>query len=420
MANGQESYESMLSSLDRAASLLGLKESDYIELKYPERELKVSIPVEMDDGHIQVFEGYRVQHSSARGPCKGGLRFHPQVDIDEVKALAAWMTFKCALVNIPFGGAKGAIKVDPGALSKKELERLTRRYTAMILPLIGPDQDIPAPDVGTTAEIMGWVMDTYSRFKGHVEPGVVTGKPIDVGGSLGRVEATGRGVMMVTRETLHRLGRQMKDATVAIQGKGNVGITTAQLLYEEGCRIVAVSGTSGGILKRSGLDIPSILSYLEEKPGNLLSGYQGEGIEHIDNETLLTLDVDILIPAALENQLTSDMAPRVQAGIVIEAANGPTTPEADTIFEKRGVIVVPDILANAGGVVVSYFEWAQNIQKVSWDEDEINNMLEKIMIRAFNDVWDGAEKDRITLRLSAYKLAVDRVVKAKKIRGVFP
>lgn len=420
MANGQESYESMLSSLDRAASLLGLKESDYIELKYPERELKVSIPVEMDDGHIQVFEGYRVQHSSARGPCKGGLRFHPQVDIDEVKALAAWMTFKCALVNIPFGGAKGAIKVDPGALSKKELERLTRRYTAMILPLIGPDQDIPAPDVGTTAEIMGWVMDTYSRFKGHVEPGVVTGKPIDIGGSLGRREATGRGVMMVTRETLLRLGRQMKDATIAIQGMGAVGSKAAQLLYGEGCRIVAVSDVSGGMYKRSGLDIPSILSYLEEKPGNLLSGYQGEGIERIDNETLLTLDVDILIPAALENQLTSDMAPRVQAGIVVEAANGPTTPDADTIFEKRGVIVVPDILANAGGVVVSYFEWAQNIQKVSWDEDEINNMLEKIMIRAFSDVWDGAENDRITLRLSAYKLAVDRVVKAKKIRGVFP
>ncbi|MBP8988648.1 MAG: Glu/Leu/Phe/Val dehydrogenase [Clostridia bacterium] len=420
MANGQESYESMLSSLDRAASLLGLKESDYIELKYPERELKVSIPVEMDDGHIQVFEGYRVQHSSARGPCKGGLRFHPQVDIDEVKALAAWMTFKCALVNIPFGGAKGAIKVDPGALSKKELERLTRRYTAMILPLIGPDQDIPAPDVGTTAEIMGWVMDTYSRFKGHVEPGVVTGKPIDIGGSLGRREATGRGVMMVTRETLHRLGRQMKDATIAIQGMGAVGSKAAQLLYGEGCRIVAVSDVSGGMYKRSGLDIPSILSYLEEKPGNLLSGYQGEGIERIDNETLLTLDVDILIPAALENQLTLDMAPRVQAGIVVEAANGPTTPDADAIFEKRGVIVVPDILANAGGVVVSYFEWAQNIQKVSWDEDEINNMLEKIMIRAFSDVWDGAENDRITLRLSAYKLAVDRVVKAKKIRGVFP
>lgn len=420
MANGQESYESMLSSLDRAASLLGLKESDYIELKYPERELKVSIPVEMDDGHIQVFEGYRVQHSSARGPCKGGLRFHPQVDIDEVKALAAWMTFKCALVNIPFGGAKGAIKVDPGALSKKELERLTRRYTAMILPLIGPDQDIPAPDVGTTAEIMGWVMDTYSRFKGHVEPGVVTGKPIDIGGSLGRREATGRGVMMVTRETLHRLGRQMKDATIVIQGMGAVGSKAAQLLYGEGCRIVAVSDVSGGMYKRSGLDIPSILSYLEEKPGNLLSGYQGEGIERIDNETLLTLDVDILIPAALENQLTLDMAPRVQAGIVVEAANGPTTPDADAIFEKRGVIVVPDILANAGGVVVSYFEWAQNIQKVSWDEDEINNMLEKIMIRAFSDVWDGAENDRITLRLSAYKLAVDRVVKAKKIRGVFP
>ncbi|NLO36894.1 MAG: Glu/Leu/Phe/Val dehydrogenase [Clostridiaceae bacterium] len=420
MQESFDTYQSLLYSLDRAAALLGLEENDYVALKYPERELKVSIPVEMDDGRIEVFEGYRVQHSTSRGPCKGGLRYHPEVDINEVKALAAWMTLKCAVVNIPYGGAKGAVKVDPYQLSKAELKRLTRRYTAMILPLIGPEKDIPAPDVGTNAEIMGWIMDTYSMFKGYSVPGVVTGKPVDIGGSLGRREATGRGVMLITRETLHRMGKPVLGTTVAIQGMGNVGGTTARLLELEGCRIVAVSDISGGIYKRSGLDITDILAYLGSGSGNLLSGYEGDGVKHITNEVLLTLDTDILIPAAMENQITLEIAPRIRARVIVEAANGPTTSDADAVLEKQGVTVVPDILVNAGGVVVSYFEWIQNIQSLTWDEEEVNRTLEKIMIRAFNDVWDSALSDKIPLRMGAYKIAIDRVVKAKKIRGVFP
>lgn len=420
MNEGQGIYESVLISLDRAAALLGLQEKDYAALRYPERELKVAIPVEMDDGRVEVFEGYRVQHSTSRGPGKGGLRYHPQVDVDEVKALAAWMTFKCAVVNIPYGGAKGAVKVDPLRLSKNELKRLTRRYTAMILPLIGPERDIPAPDIGTNAEIMGWIMDTYSMFKGYTVPGIVTGKPVEIGGSLGRREATGRGVMLITRETLHRMGRPVLGTTIAIQGMGSVGGTTAKLLDQEGCRIVAVSDVSGGLYKRSGLDIPAILAYLQESPGNVLTGYTGDGVKHITNEVLLTLDTDILIPAAIENQLTLELAPRIRAKIVIEAANGPTTSDADAVLEKQGITVVPDILVNAGGVVVSYFEWIQNIQSLTWDEEEVNRTLEKIMIRAFNEVWEDAVNSKLSLRMSAYKLAVDRVVKAKKIRGVFP
>ncbi len=420
MSDTYNPYTDMLDSLEKAARLLGLEERDYAAMKYPERELKVSIPVEMDDGQIKVFEGYRVQHSTSRGPCKGGLRYHPEVNIDEVKALAAWMTFKCAVVNIPYGGAKGAVKVDPLTLSREELKRLTRRYTGMILPLIGPERDIPAPDVGTNAEIMGWIMDTYSMFKGYTVPGVVTGKPIEIGGSLGRREATGRGVMLVTRETLHRMGIPVLGTSVAVQGMGNVGSTTARLLQQEGCRIVAVSDVSGGVYKRTGLNIPEILDYLQDKPGNLLSGYDGDGTKHITNEGLLTMDVDILIPAALENQITLDIAPRIRAKIVVEAANGPTTNEADEVLQKQGVTVVPDILVNAGGVVVSYFEWIQNIQSLTWDEDEVNRTLEKIMIRAFNDVWNDAVSSKITLRMSAYKVAIARVAKAKKIRGVFP
>ncbi|MEA4889532.1 MAG: Glu/Leu/Phe/Val dehydrogenase [Clostridiaceae bacterium] len=420
MSNSYNAYENMLNSLDRAAKLLNLEEKDYIALKYPERELKVSIPVEMDDGQIRVFEGYRVQHSTSRGPCKGGLRYHPNVDIEEVKALAAWMSFKCAVVNIPYGGAKGAIKVDPLTLSKAELKRLTRRYTAMILPLIGPEKDIPAPDVNTNAEIMGWIMDTYSMFKGYTVPGVVTGKPIEIGGSLGRGEATGRGVMLVTRATLHRMGIPVLGTSVAIQGMGNVGGTTAKLLQREGCRIVAVSDVSGGLYKRSGLNITEIQDYLQAQKGNLLINYNADGVKHITNEGLLTLETDILIPAAMENQITLDVAPQIKAKIIVEAANGPTTNEADEILEKQGIVVVPDILANAGGVVVSYFEWIQNIQSLTWDEEEVNRTLEKIMIRSFNDVWEDSLQSKITLRMSAYKVAVGRIVKAKKIRGVFP
>ena len=420
MNDDYSAYENMLNSLDRAAGLLNLDISDYMALRYPERELKVSIPVVMDNGQVQVFEGYRVQHSTTRGPCKGGLRYHEDVNIDDVKAMAAWMSFKCAVVNIPYGGAKGAVRVDPRALSHEELKRLTRRYTAMILPLIGPEKDIPAPDINTDEETMGWIMDTYSMFKGYTVPGVVTGKPIEIGGSLGRRDATGRGVMLVTRETLHRLGIPMLGTTVAIQGMGKVGGTTARLLQQEGCRVVAVSDVSGGLYKRSGLNIADILAYLKNDSHNQLIDYNGDGIKHITNEGLLGLETDILIPAAMENQITLDVATRVKAKIIVEAANGPTTNEADEVLASLGVIVVPDILANAGGVVVSYFEWIQNIQSLTWDEDEVNRTLEKIMIRAFNEVWDDSVRNTIPLRMSAYKVAVDRLVKAKKMRGVFP
>jgi len=420
MKSNYNPYENMLSVLDSAAKMLGLVENDYVILKYPERELKVSVPVEMDDGSIKVFEGYRVQHSSSRGPCKGGIRYHQDVDIDEVKALSAWMSFKCAVVNIPYGGAKGAIKVDPKQLSKAELKRLTRRYTAMILPLIGPEKDIPAPDVNTNAEIMGWIMDTYSMFKGYTVPGVVTGKPIDIGGSLGRGEATGRGVMFVTKEILHRMGMPILSTRVAVQGFGNVGGTAAKLMYREGFKIIAISDVTGGLFCKTGLNIDSILEFLKKNNGKMLIDYDEAGVTHISNEELLTVDTDVLVPAAMENQINEKIAPLIKAKIVIEAANGPTTIEGDKILEKAGKIVVPDILANAGGVVVSYFEWVQNIQSLMWDEDEVNRTLEKIMIRSFNEVWDKSKEKETTLRMGAYMVAIARIVKAKKIRGVFP
>ncbi|MEA4889377.1 MAG: Glu/Leu/Phe/Val dehydrogenase [Clostridiaceae bacterium] len=415
-------YDQMLNVLDHAAAMLGLAEKDYVMLKYPERELKVSIPVEMDNGDIRIFEGYRVQHSSSRGPCKGGIRYHQDVNIDEVKALSAWMSFKCAVVNIPYGGGKGAVKVNPQELSQNELKRLTRRYTAMILPLIGPTMDIPAPDMNTNPQIMGWIMDTYSMFKGYAVPGVVTGKPIEIGGSLGRNEATGRGVMFVTKEIMHRAGLPVTGARIAVQGLGNVGSATAKLLHQEGCRIVAVSDISGGIYCKQGLDIVRILEFIHSNPASLglLKDYDAPGVSHITNSELLTLDVDVLIPAAMENQITAEVAGQIKAKIVVEAANGPTTVEADKILEQRQITVVPDILANAGGVVVSYFEWVQNIQSLMWDEEEVNRMLEKVMVRAFNEVWDRTATRKTTMRMGAYMVAISRLVKAKQIRGVFP
>ncbi len=420
MKKAYNPYENMLEVLEKAANMLGLEEKDYITVKYPERELKVSIPVKMDDGSIRVFEGYRVQHSSSRGPCKGGIRYHQNVDNDEVKALAAWMSFKCAVVNIPYGGGKGAVKVDPRELSKNELENLTRRYTAMILPLIGPERDIPAPDVGTNSEVMGWIMDTYSLFQGYTVSGVVTGKPIEVGGSLGRTKATGRGVMLITKEILHRMGYPVIGTKIAVQGMGNVGGVTAELLYDEGCKIIAVSDVSGGVLNEKGLDIKAIVKYISAGPNNLLKDYSKEGVKHITNEELLACDAQVLIPAALENQINERIANEIKANIIVEAANGPTTVEGDKILEARGIKVIPDILANAGGVVVSYFEWVQNIQSLTWDEEEVNRTLEKIMIRAFNEVWERAGKNNTTMRIGAYMVAVDRIVKAKKIRGIFP
>ena len=413
-------YENVLKVMDEAAQILGYSESDIEPLKYPERELKVSVPVVMDDGSTRVFEGYRIQHSTSRGPAKGGIRFHPAVNNDEVKALAAWMTFKCAVANIPYGGGKGGVVCDPHELSERELRAITRRFTAAIMPLIGPDQDIPAPDVGSNAAVMGWMMDTYSMLKGHCVHGVVTGKPIELGGALGRNEATGRGVMFTTRNIMKKMGMEMKGTDVAVQGMGNVGSITAKLLHQEGMKVVAVSDVSGGIYKKEGLDIPAILAYLGKDRKNLLSGYEEDGMTRITNEELLELPVTVLVPAALENQINGTNADKIQAKLIVEAANGPTAAEADPILNEKGVVIVPDILSNAGGVVVSYFEWVQNIQSVSWTEEEVNAKLERIMNNSFEAVYNIAQEKKVPLRTGAYLIAVDRVVKAKKARAIWP
>lgn len=420
MSANYNPYDNVLQVVTNAANILGYTESDIEAIKYPERELKVAIPVRMDNGATKVFEGYRIQHSTSRGPAKGGIRFHPAVNLDEVKALAAWMTFKCAVVNIPYGGGKGGVVCDPSQLSEDELRAITRRFTAAIAPLIGPEQDIPAPDVGTNAAVMGWMMDTYSMLKGHCVHGVVTGKPIELGGALGRNEATGRGVMFTTKNIMKKLDLKVANTTVAIQGMGNVGSISAKLLYQEGLKIVAVSDVSGGIYNPDGLDVPRILDYLAQGRRQLLSCYEEACMKHISNDALLELDVNILIPAALENQINAANAERIRADIIVEAANGPTTSEADTILCEKGVLIVPDILANAGGVVVSYFEWVQNIQSVSWTEEMVNEKLKNIIDPAFEAVWDITVKNETTLRTGAYLIAVKRVVDAKKARAIWP
>ncbi|HDI11149.1 MAG TPA: Glu/Leu/Phe/Val dehydrogenase [Candidatus Acetothermia bacterium] len=413
-------YEMFQAQVDLVGGRLGLPDDLVDLLKRPERVLEVSIPVRMDDGRIRVFQGYRVQHSSARGPCKGGIRYHPQVTVDEVKALAGWMTWKCAVVDIPFGGAKGGIICDPMCLSVGELERLTRRYTAMILPLIGPRHDIPAPDVNTGAREMNWLMDTVSALRGEPMQAVVTGKDIALGGARGRREATGRGVAIITQEILERLGRKVQGTTVAVQGFGNVGSVAALLLHQAGARVVGVSDVSGAFYCEQGLDIPELVEYAQHSPHRLLAGYSAPGVQEIPKEELLTLDVDVLIPAALEGQITEQNAGRIRARIVVEGANGPTTPEADVILEERGVTVVPDILANAGGVVVSYFEWVQNLQCFYWDEEETNARLARVMRRAFQEVWDYARHRETSLRIAALMLGIERVVQAIRLRGIFP
>ena len=419
MADKYNPYKNMLQVLELAARKLGLERNDYEALKYPERELKVAIPVKMDNGDIRVFEGYRVQHSSDRGPCKGGIRYHEEVDIDEVKALAAWMTFKCAVVNLPYGGAKGAVKVDPSTLSKGELERVTRRFTASILPIIGPEKDIPAPDVNTNAEIMGWIMDTYSMLHGYAVPGVVTGKSIEIGGSLGRAEATGRGVSIITGEILKYLDMSKENVRIAIQGMGNVGGVAAKLLYELGYRVVGVADISGAYYNPDGLDIRAIHAY-QAASGNSLEGYTAAGVKKISNAELLTCDCDVLIPCALQNQITGELADGVKAKLIVEGANGPTTVEADEILNRKGGVILPDILANAGGVVVSYLEWVQNIQALTWEEDQINETLKKVMIRSFGQVLDIVKEHHVSFRIAAYMLAISKLAKAKSIRGVFP
>lgn len=413
-------YDNVQAVVKNAAAILGYSHDDYEAVLYPERELKVSIPVRMDDGNVHCFEGYRVQHSTSRGPAKGGIRYHQNVNIDEVKALAAWMTFKCAVVNIPYGGGKGGIICDPSKLSENELRNLTRRFTAMIAPIIGPDQDIPAPDVGTNAGVMGWIMDTYSMLKGHCVPGVVTGKPLELGGALGRHEATGRGVMLTTLNILNALDIPVEGSTAVIQGMGNVGSISAKLIHNAGLKVIAVSDVSCGIYNPEGLNIPEIIEYLSAKKGNLLKDYSADGVSYITNEELLELKTTVLVPAALENQINAKNAKKIQAQVIVEGANGPTTVEADEILQKRGIVLVPDILANAGGVVVSYFEWVQNIQSVSWSEEYVNEHLKTIMDQAFQAVWDIAHEKDTTLRTGAYLIAVKRVVDAKNLRGIWP
>lgn len=413
-------YENYLEILETAAQKLGLDKNDYITYAYPERELQVAVPVIMDDGNVKVFKGYRVQHSTGRGPGKGGIRFHPQVNLDEVKALAAWMTFKCAVVDIPYGGAKGGIEVDPHELSKDELRRLTRRYTAAILPLIGPEKDIPAPDVNTNGEVMAWMMDTYSMLKGYTIPGVVTGKPLEIGGSLGRTAATGRGVSIIAMEALKEFGMDSKDCRIAVQGQGNVGGWAADLLAEAGYKIVAVSDVSGGIYKADGLNMPEVRAYIQGSPSHTLEGYEAEGVEHIDNNGLITCDCDLLIPCALENQITAQNAGDIKAKLIVEGANGPTAADADAILEEKGIPLIPDILSNAGGVVVSYFEWVQNIQNLTWDEENVNNTLRKIMTTSFDNVRAIAKESNVSYRVAAYMLALKRLSAATRIRGIYP
>lgn len=380
------------------------------------RSYIVEFPVRMDDGSIRVFTGYRVQHSTHRGPAKGGIRFHPSVDLDEIKALAALMTWKCAVMNIPFGGAKGGVQCDPSKLSRGEIERITRRFTWEIAPLIGPDSDIPAPDVSTNAQTMSWIMDTYSILAGYTVPGVVTGKPIEVGGSLGREAATAQGCVYTIREAALHLGLELEGATVAVQGFGNVGWHAARLLAALGCKVLAVSDVYGGIYNEKGLDVFAVRAHCDAT-GSVVGA---PNAEPITNAELLQLPVDILVPAAIEGQITKENAPYVKARIVAEGANGPTTPSADAILEQKGVFVIPDILANGGGVTVSYFEWVQNTQKLFWQEEDINAKLDAIMTRAFHDVLRISQERKVSMRTAAYILAVDRVAIAAKLRGIFP
>jgi glutamate dehydrogenase (NAD(P)+) len=400
---------------DEAANRLGLDEGLAKVLRRPSKEITVHIPVQLDDGRLEVFTGYRVQHSVARGPAKGGVRYAPDLTLDEVRALAAWMTWKCAVVNIPFGGAKGGVICDPQLLSDFELERITRRYTAEILPLIGPELDVPAPDMNTNAQTMAWIMDTYSMHVGHTATAVVTGKPMDLGGSRGRPEATGRGCMIVTLEALKRLGIRPGEARVVIQGFGNVGGMAAQLMAQAGFRVIAIVELDGAVHNPRGLDIVALARHREET-GSLAGFAGGEGI---DVAEAMYLDCEVLIPAAKENVITSRNAARLRTRILCEGANGPTTPVADAILAENGIFVIPDILANAGGVTVSYFEWVQDRQGFFWNEELVNRRLEEIMVENFGRVVGYAEKHGVNNRTAAYMLALDRVASAIKLRGIY-
>jgi glutamate dehydrogenase (NAD(P)+) len=415
MAEHGAIFGAMLQEFDGAARLLNLEPGIWKILTHPKRQIIVSCPVQMDTGEIEVFTGYRVQYNITLGPAKGGIRYHPDVSLDEVTALAAWMTWKCAVAHIPFGGGKGGIVCDPTRMSRRELEALTRRYVAEIIDAIGPEKDVPAPDVNTNDQVMAWVMDTYSMHVGHTETAVVTGKPIELGGSLGRREATGRGVMIVAREAAKHRQVDIANATVAIQGFGNVGSVSADLIARLGAKIVAITDVRGGVYNAKGLDIPKMLEYaaahktIDDFPGG----------KPLTNEQLFALDADILIPAALENQITMDNVGSIRARIVIEAANGPTTPEANNALHERGVFVVPDILANSGGVTVSYFEWVQDRYGYFWEEDEVNARLEKKMHDAFHDVLQTSMKYNVDMRTAAYIVAIARVGTVTRVRGMY-
>lgn len=413
--NEENPFGAMISRLDRAAGLLDLEPGIYKVLCACEKEITVSIPVMMDNGEVEVFTGIRVLHNTSRGPAKGGVRFDPNVNIDEVKALAAWMTWKCAVVNIPFGGAKGGVICDPLSMSVGELERVTRRYTTGIISTLGPDSDVPAPDVNTNERVMAWLMDTYSMHVGHTVNAVTTGKPVEMGGSLGRREATGRGVMISTREALAHMKMDIKGATVAVQGFGNVGSVAAKLLSEQGCKIVAVCDRTGGWHNPKGIDVADAIDYVQKN--RTLDGY-GKG-DAISNEQLLLMDVDVLVPAALENVITTKNASQVKARIICEGANGPTTAGADSILDEKGIFVVPDILANAGGVTVSYFEWVQNRGGYYWTEQTVNERLGEIMVNSFRDVLKLAQQHKVNMRTAAYMVAISRVSTVHRLRGIY-
>lgn len=413
--NEENPFEAMMSRFDRAAELLDLEPGIYKVLRSAEKEITVSIPVMMDNGEVEVFTGIRVLHNTSRGPAKGGIRFDLNVSLDEVKALAAWMTWKCAVVNIPFGGAKGGVICDPLNMSVGELERVTRRYTSGIMATLGPDSDVPAPDVNTNERVMAWLMDTYSMHVGHTVNAVTTGKPVEMGGSLGRREATGRGVMISALEALAHLKMEVKGATVAVQGFGNVGSIGAQLLAREGGRVVAISDRTGGVHNPKGIDVDDAIAHI--KKHRTLEGYTKGDV--ITNEQLLMLDVDVLVPAALENVITTKNAKNVKAKIICEGANGPTTANADAILDEKGVFVVPDILANAGGVTVSYFEWVQNRGGYYWTEDVVNDRLHQIMVNSFRDVLKLSQQHKVNMRTAAYMVAISRVSTVHRLRGIY-
>jgi glutamate dehydrogenase/leucine dehydrogenase len=412
----ENAYELALENFEAAADALELNQDVREMIKYPERILTVAVPVRMDDGHIRRFEAYRVQHSSVRGPAKGGIRFHPQVTLDEVKALATWMTWKCAVVNIPFGGAKGGVTCDPKQMSMGELERMTRRYTSAILPLIGPEQDIPAPDVYTNSQTMAWIMDTYSMTKGYPIPGVVTGKPLSLGGSLGRNEATGRGVFNTIGCACEHLHIDLRSARVVVQGFGNAGSIAAQMLHEAGAKVIAVSDSTGCVYNQNGLNIPELM-HMKALTGRVAGFPEAEEISPAE---LLALECEILVPAALENTIQAENAPRVRAKIVAEAANGPVTPGADRILESKGTFVIPDILCNAGGVTVSYFEWVQDESHLFWEAQDVYNRLQRVMKTAFRDVLKIHRERKVAMRTAANMLGIGRVAEAVQLRGIYP